>query len=78
MKFISFFNNTPLLIAVENDNIELVQILLTQSNIDVNIKSVSNADFYIILKLKFDSILNLKNIIKFQILISHTIINQLL
>lgn len=78
MKFISFFNNTPLLIAVENDNIELVQILLTQPNIDVNIKSVSNADFYIILKLKFDSIPNLKNIIKFQILISHTIINQLL
>lgn len=34
------FNKTPLFIAVENDNIDIINILLSNKNIDVNIPSV--------------------------------------
>lgn len=43
MKFIiSVFNKTALNIAVENGSVEIVQLLLTKKNIDVNIPSILN------------------------------------
>ena len=40
MKFQSFFfNQTPLNIAIEKENIEIIKILLTRNDIDVNEKS---------------------------------------
>ena len=54
MIFIIFFlNKTPLYIAVENGNSEIVKLLLNENNIDVNKGFV----------LKLFSIIKLKNII---------------
>lgn len=38
--FENIFYKTPLCIAAEKENIELIQILLTQPDIDVNVKSI--------------------------------------
>lgn len=34
------FYKTPLCIATDKENIELIQLLLTQPDIDINIKSI--------------------------------------
>ena len=38
MKFIFDFSRTPLCIAVERQNIKIIDILLNHSKIDINIK----------------------------------------
>ena len=43
-----FFNKTPLIIAVERGNIEIVKLLLSCSQIDVNAKLIHWCLFYII------------------------------
>lgn len=40
MKFISVFQKTPLLVAVENNNLEIVRLLLSIKTIDINIQSI--------------------------------------
>lgn len=37
MKFLIVFNKTPLYKAVENENVEMVKLLLSNPQIDVNI-----------------------------------------
>lgn len=41
MKFrMIFLNKTPLIIAIEKNNTDLVQLLLSQNGIDTNCKSI--------------------------------------
>ena len=40
MKFIFDFKKTPLCIAVENQNFEIVQLLLNNDKLDVNLASI--------------------------------------
>ena len=41
MRFIfKYFEKTPLIIAIENNNIQIVQLLLECPNIDVNTKII--------------------------------------
>ena len=37
---IFFINKTALYLAVENQNLEIVQLLLTRNNIDINAKTI--------------------------------------
>lgn len=47
MKFKLFFlNKTPLFIAVENNCLEIVKLLLLSPNIDVNISCISNSQCF--------------------------------
>ena len=41
---------TALYIAVEKENVEIVQLLLNQENIDINMKSIFHLKFYKIFK----------------------------
>lgn len=41
-----FFYKTPLCIAAEKENVELIQLLLTQPDIDVNVKSILTFVFF--------------------------------
>ena len=57
MKLISVFQKTPLLIAVEDENIQIVKLLLGNLNIDVNFHSIPNCFFtYYIFKIFFSLI----------------------
>lgn len=38
--FLCFINKTPLYIAVEKGNIDVVQVLLANKDVNVNIKSI--------------------------------------
>lgn len=40
------FHKTPLISAVEMENIEIIKLLLTHENIDVNIPFILNKLFY--------------------------------
>ena len=40
MKFLLNVNKTPLCIAIENQNVEIVQLLLMNDKLDVNIASI--------------------------------------
>lgn len=42
------FYKTPLQLAVEYENLEIVQLLLTSPTIDPNIKSISNIIIFLI------------------------------
>lgn len=42
MEFFFSFNVTPLYEAIDQNSIEMVQLLLSRKEIDVNIKSISN------------------------------------
>ena len=43
MKFnIKYFNKTPFYLAVEKENIEIIKLLLTKDNYDVNIPCILN------------------------------------
>lgn len=47
MKFDQLFHKTALHIAIEKENIEIVQILLTQENIDINQQYIkTNTNFF--------------------------------
>lgn len=50
-EIICFFHKTALHMAVENGNIEIVQLLLTNKNIDVNLLGILVYITYTILKL---------------------------
>ena len=50
MKFFLKFHVTPLFLAVLSENIEIIKILLSNQNIDVNIKSISKYNLYKIKK----------------------------
>lgn len=55
------YNTTALHIAVSKGNVEIVQLLLGHSGIDVNIKSILKLIFWISFKIKdFNSISNQK------------------
>ena len=41
--YFSFFHKAALHLAIENENIEIINLLLENQNIDVNIKSIQNS-----------------------------------
>ena len=46
MKFLLYFQKTVLYHAVEIENVEIVQLLLKHSKIDLNIKNISQKPFF--------------------------------
>ena len=40
MKFLFVINKTPLMIAIEQQNLEIAQLLLACDDIDVNVRSI--------------------------------------
>lgn len=53
MKFAIIFNEeAPLTIAVANENIEIIKLLLENEKIDVNIRQILKIQFYFVLKLQ--------------------------
>lgn len=40
MKFIICFNRTALHMAVERKNVEIIKLLLSRINIDINVKNI--------------------------------------
>ena len=53
------FSNTALHIAIEKENIEVIKILLSDPNIDVNVKAIQNKRFLCNFETKnFDVIYN--------------------
>lgn len=40
MKFIKYFQKTPLYAAIEKGNLEIVQLLLARPELDINLKSI--------------------------------------
>lgn len=68
------FNKTPLFIAVENDNIDIINILLSNKNIDVNIPSVWDDFFDTISNYFFKCNSNFDNSIEFIIIILNYIL----
>ena len=49
--FYSLFYNSSLYYAIENENVEIVKLLLSHDEIDVNNFNIFNDGFYTILKL---------------------------
>lgn len=80
-----FIYKTSLHIAVEKRNNEIINLLLSKQEIDVNIKSI--ADFHILYHFKIEFLMTFHNIhltkftnnlkIKFIIILFHFIHNQL-
>lgn len=45
MKLYLFFYKTPLFVAVEKNNLKIIELLLKRQDIDVNQKSIENLIF---------------------------------
>lgn len=64
---IYFFNIAPLYICVQKQNVEMVKLLLTSEQIDVNIKSIQKKfNFLIEFDIKFFNSIYLINSMKFR------------
>ena len=46
MKFYIYIQKTPLFLAVELENQEIIQLLLAQKKLDINLKTVLNHTFF--------------------------------
>lgn len=44
MKFDTYFNKTPLHLAIQNEDIEIIQLLLARPNIKLHANYISNAN----------------------------------
>lgn len=42
MQYKNYFYKTPLCVAIEKQNIDIIQLLLNNDSIDVNLKSIHN------------------------------------
>lgn len=46
MKYVFIFDKTPLFLAIEKENIEMIQLLLENKDIDVNKCSILTLSFF--------------------------------
>ena len=42
MEFIMFIHETPLFAAINNENLDIIKLLLSRPEIDVNIRAIMN------------------------------------
>ena len=64
-----FFDETALHLTVERERIDIVELLLSQPNIDVNIKSIFNNNFNIVLYFHLFIAYQIYNFIQFLLII---------
>ena len=57
------FNKTALHVAVENENTDIINLLLSQKGINTNILSILNHDFFFyIVSIKYFDVISFKNL----------------